>query len=281
MVGNHRASAVPGKELPQGVTIPVLGLGTWELTGGECRKVVEAALEMGYRHIDTAQVYENEEEVGRALASAGVSRNQIFLTSKIFRDHLQGSDVRSACLRSLERLGTDFLDLCLVHWPNRSIPMAETLEALEALREAGQIRAWGVSNFTAGHLREALQVGRPATNQVELHPYFQQRELESACRELGVPLTAYSPLARGRAVREPALAELGRVHGKSPAQVALRWLVQRDCVVIPKASAPERLRENLELFAFQLSDTEMERIARLDTGKRLLHPSWAEFDREE
>ena len=279
MTPNHPARAVPSLALPQDVETPALGLGTWQLTGGACEEVVEAALDLGYRHIDTAEVYGNEEEVGRALASSSLRREDVFLTSKVARDHLRASDVNRACHRSLERLGTDYVDLYLVHWPDRTIPMAETLEALEALKEEGRIRAWGVSNFTPAHLREALQVGVPATNQVELHLYFQQPDLQAACNEMGIPLSAYRPLDQGRVAEDPVLTEMGRQHGKTAAQVALRWVLQSGCVALPKASSPERLRENLELFDFELTPQEMDRLSTLDQNHRRLEPAWAEFDR--
>lgn len=279
MTPDRQARAVPSMALPQNVETPVLGLGTWQLTGSACERVVEQALHLGYRHIDTAEAYGNEEAIGNALASSSLRRNELFITSKVAREHLREREVQHACRQSLDRLGTGYLDLYLVHWPNRAIPMAETLRALEDLREEGVIRAWGVSNFTAAHLREALEVGRPGTNQVELHPYFQQPDLRAACGELGVPLSAYRPLDQGRVAEDPILTEVGRRHEKTAAQVALRWLVQRGCLVLPKASAPERLRENLELFDFELTEEEMARISSLDQGRRMLEPSWAEFDR--
>ncbi len=206
--------------VPQGLAIPLLGLGTWKLTGSACEPVVETALDLGYRHIDTAEAYGNEEPIGRVVATACLDRGELFITSKVGRDHLLSPDVREACRQSLDRLGMGFLDLYLVHWPNRAIPIAETLGALEGLREEGLIRAWGVSNFTPAHLHEVMEVGSPATNQVEVHPYFQQRELETACREFGIPMSAYRPLDQGRVADDPVLTEVGRRTEGPPS----RWL---------------------------------------------------------
>lgn len=266
--------------LPQGAEAPPLGLGTWQLTGERCERIVRAALDLGYRHVDTAEAYGNEEEIGRALAGAGVPRDDLFLTTKVGHGNLRPGEVVRAVHGSLERLGTDHVDLCLVHWPNRSVPMDETIGALRKLRDDGRIRAWGVSNFTPAHLDEALETGRPATNQVELHPYFVQSGLQDACRERDVPITAYSPLARGRVADDPVLGEIGDRHGRTPAQVALRWSLQRGRLVVPKTGSEERLAENFDVFDFRLSGREMERIDGLDRGRRLLNPSWAEFDRD-
>lgn len=183
----------------------------------------------------------------------------------------------TACEASLRRLGSDYLDLYLVHWPNAGIPMGETIDALQRLRKDERIRAWGVSNFTIDHLDEALRHGRPSTNQVELHPGLQQPELDDYCREQGIPITAYSPLAKGRAPGNDVLAEIGERHGKSAAQVALRWSLQRGHVVIPKSSSRAHLEANLDVFDFELGPEAMERTAELDRGARILEPSFAEF----
>lgn len=266
--------------LPHGVEMPRLGLGTFELQGAACAHVVEEALALGYRHIDTAEGYGNEVEVGRAVRAAGVPRTRVFLTSKVWRDHLTAPDLRRRLVGTLERLGTDHLDLYLVHWPNRDVPAAETAGAMEALRGEGLLRAWGVSNYTVGHLEEALRHGAVATNQVELHPYFRQEALSRYCRQRGLPITAYSPLARGHATREPVLLEIGREHGRSAAQIALAWALAKGHAVIPKASRPEHLRANLEALDVRLTADEEARIEMLPQRPRIFEYEWSEFQGE-
>ena len=273
------AAAAERLPLHHGGRVPRVGLGTWQLEGRECERAVERALGMGYRHVDTAEAYGNEEAIARALGRAGVDRDELFLTSKVWRDHLRGPDVRRACEASLRRLGTDRLDLYLVHWPDSDVPIEETVEAMERLREDGRVRAWGVSNFTVAHLTEVLGHATPSANQVELHPRLRQAELDRFCAEHGVRVIAYSPLAQGDAPREDALEEIGSRHGRSGAQVALRWSVQHGHVVIPRSSDEEHLAANLALFDFELAAEEMERIDALDRGERHVAPDFAEFDR--
>lgn len=273
------ATSVPGRALRHGPEIPALGLGTWQLEGTACEETVLRALRMGYRHIDTAEAYGNEEQVGRALADADVEPQDVFVTSKVWHDHLRHDDVLEACGGSLERLGLDALDLYLIHWPNASVPLEETVAAMEELREKGTIRAWGVSNFTVAHLRETLEHGAPSVNQVELHPRLRQEELDRFCRESDIVLTAYSPLARGEAPGIDALEEIGERYGKSGAQVALRWSLQHGHVVIPKSSGRDHLAENADVLDFTLTDDEMATVDGLDRGERHVTPDFAEFDR--
>lgn len=256
--------------------LPAVGLGTFQLEGRRCEEVVREALALGYRHVDTAEGYGNEEAIGRALR--GRDRAEVFLTTKVWRDHLRPVGLRRACEGSLRRLGTSYVDLYLVHWPNRDVPAAETVDGLEALVEDDLVRAWGVSNFTADHLIALEAVGAsPLTNQVEAHPYFPQSELQRFCTERGVTLTAYSPLARGQVPTDEVLMALGANHGKSAAQVALRWLLQRGFAVIPKTARPARLRENLDLFDFELSNEEMSVVGGRPRGGRLFDYPWSEF----
>ncbi len=273
------SAPAPTAELPQELEIPVLGLGTWELTGSTCEEIVEEALILGYRHIDTAEAYGNEERIGRALDAAAVDRDELFITSKVFRDNLRADEVAHACRASLDRLGTDYLDLYLIHWPNPEVPLEETVNALKQLVVDDLVRGWGVCNFTASHLTGLTPLGRPATNQVELHPYLVQDELDRACWKRGIPITAYSPLGRGRLADDEVLGEIGGSHGKTAAQVALRWSIQRGRIVIPKASSRPHLVENLDVFDFELGDDELDRIDGLDRGVRFVDPAWAEFDR--
>ncbi|MEJ2216300.1 MAG: aldo/keto reductase [Gemmatimonadota bacterium] len=270
---------VPTVTLPGGVEAPQLGLGTWTLRGGVCERTVRSALEIGYRHIDTAEMYENEEAVGRAIAS--VDRDDLFLTSKVWPDHLHAADVRRACESSLQRLDTDYLDLYLIHWPNGSVPIEETIGALRQLAEEGRIRAWGVSNFTRAHLEEARRLGTIAVNQVELHPFFNQQALAEYCNGIDLPITAYRPLAKGRVNHDHTLSGIALHHGRSPAQVALRWIVQRGHLAIPRSANERHLRENIDVFDFHLDASEMDRIDGLNKGERLVAIVGAEFDRDD
>jgi diketogulonate reductase-like aldo/keto reductase len=249
----------------QGVDVPKLGLGTWRLTGDDCRRAVGTALDLGYRHVDTAQAYGNERQVGAAIAASDVDREDVFLATKLKGGNRDYDGVLRSTDESLARLRTDHLDLLLIHWPNRRVPTRETLDAMAELVEAGKVRHVGVSNFD----REALDAAREAarvpvfTDQVQFHPYWDQTDLLDYCAVHDVLLTAYSPLAHGGVLSDPVLTEVGERYGKSAAQVALRWVVQHDSVAaIPKATTPEHLEANLAVFDFELTDEEMERVAR-------------------
>ncbi len=262
----------------KGARVPALGLGTWQLEGTTCNRIVRAALDLGYRHIDTAQAYHNEAWVGQAIAESGIDRSDIFLTTKIWYDQLAGADLPGSAADSLRRLRTDYVDLLLIHWPNPRIPLTETLRALEAVRASGRARYIGVSNFTVPLLREAVEQLEVdlLCNQVEYHPFLSQRPVLEFLRGHGMMLTAYSPLARGQVVNHPVLTEIGRRYDRSAAQVALRWLVEQDDVaVIPKASREENLRNNLAVFDFALSDEDHAAISRLSGNVRLVDPAWA------
>jgi 2,5-diketo-D-gluconate reductase B len=232
--------------------------------GAACETAVRLALELGYRHVDTAEMYGNEAEVGAALAASGVDRDTVFLTTKIWSDHLHARDVRHAAEASLRRLGTDYVDLLLIHWPNEAVPLAETLGAMAELAGEGKTRAIGVSNFPPDLLARAIAASPLplAADQVEFHVRRPQQALHQAARAAGIAVTAYSPLAKGRLARDPALLEVARRHGRTPAQVALRWLIEQDGVAaIPKASGPANLRANLEIFDFSLDDDDRRRLA--------------------
>ena len=257
----------------QGMRVPVLGLGTWQLEGKACERAVEAALDMGYRHVDTAQLYGNEAEVGRALRASGIPREEIFLTTKVWMESLDRASVLRTAGESLRRLDTDYVDLLLIHWPSKTVPLEETLGAFRQLRDDGKAKSIGVSNFPPSLLRRAVEIAPIVCNQVEFHPYLDQAELLGLAREHDLLLTAYSPLARGEVSQDGTLQEIGKRHGKTPSQVTLRWLVQQDHVAaIPKASSPGHLRANLEIFDFVLSEEEMRRISELDRGRRLINP---------
>jgi 2,5-diketo-D-gluconate reductase B len=245
--------------------IPAIGLGTWELRGRTCARLVEQALRLGYRHIDTAQVYENEREVGEALRASGVPRNEVFVTTKVWTSHFAPHDLERSTKESLNRLRLTEVDLLLLHWPNPRVPLAETLGALAHVHKLGMTRHIGVSNFTVALMEEAIEKC-PAPlvcNQVEYHPYLDQTKVREACARHDLVLVAYSPIARGRVRKDEVLARIGRAYGKSAAQVCLRWLVQQQVSAIPRTSRLERLSENIEVFDFALSEAEMAEISAL------------------
>ena len=260
----------------KGEDVPALGLGTWLLEGEACVRSVERALEIGYRHIDTAQVYENEKEVGRGLNQSELDRDDFFLTTKVWRENLEPERVRTSTEQSLKKLGVDYVDLLLVHWPSDEVPVEKTLEAMRKLQEEGKTRYIGVSNFPPARLEEALEVAPLFCNQVEYHPFLSQDELLEVMRPKGMLLTAYSPIARGKVVGDETLGAIGEAHGKSAVQVTLRWLLQQEHVAaIPKAANEDHLASNFDIFDFELSDEEMERIFSLARGQRLVSPEFA------
>jgi 2,5-diketo-D-gluconate reductase B len=246
-----------------GARIPKLGVGTWQNTGESCAETVETALDLGYRHIDTAQAYDNEELVGEGIEAADVDREDVFLTTKVWRSDLRYDDVHESVHESLERLGVDAVDLLLIHWPHPRVPVSETLEAMTELQEEGLVTHIGVANFTADQLEAAIEVADSpiVTNQVLYNPLKDQSDLLSVCAETDVSLTAYSPLARGAVIGDDLLGGIGDQYDKSAVQVALRWLVQQEGVVaIPKASSRDHLEDNIAVFDFSLTDDEMARI---------------------
>lgn len=260
--------------------IPVLGFGTWTLTGQRCLTAVEHALQVGYRHIDTAEIYGNQKEIGQVLKASGLKRNEVFLVSKVWYSHLKKYDVLESCKLSLDELKTEYLDLMLIHWPNRGIPVAQTLEAMQALKEDGMIRAMGVSNFTVGHLKEALATGfEIAVNQVEFHPSLNQRQLKTFCDEHGIVITAYSPIARGEDLRLPEIIAIAETCGRSEAQVILNWIIERGMVAIPRSGNPRHIEDNFRCLEWKLSQEDLRRMDELNTDNRTVAPRFAEFDR--
>lgn len=261
--------------------IPILGLGTWRLFGDETIDVVRKALNMGYSHIDTAEMYGNEKEIGIAIKD--VERDNIFLTSKVWYDHLHYQDVISACKESLKKLGTDYLNLYLIHWPTPSIDMKETFQALKELYSQGMVKAVGVSNFTIKHLKQTLpfcqSISLPITvNQVEFHPFLYQESLLNFCREKHIHLIAHCPLARGLVNENLIINQIAEKYQKTPAQIALKWLVQQDIIEIPKASSEKHLRENMDIFDFELENSDMEKIKEENQNKRMVNNEIAGFD---
>lgn len=269
--------------LRQGARMPALGLGTWAMRGTEAVRAVRQALDIGYRHIDTAQMYENEEEVGRAIEESGVDRSAVWLTTKIDNTNHAFEKVKSSTEESLRKLRTDYVDLLLIHWPVfEDASLAETLDAMAELRYAGKVRHLGVSNFSTALVAEAVDdLGHEILcNQIEYHPYLTQNAVKAVCAKRGVIVTAYCPIVRGRVANDPVLNAIGIDHGKTAAQVTLRWLVQQDGVAaIPKAASKANARANFDIFDFELSADEMARIDGLAHGQRLVdpdgwHPGW-------
>ena len=260
----------------RGLAVPRIGFGTWQITGPDCEQAVRDALELGYRHVDTARVYENEREVGRALASGGVPREEVWLTTKVWMDDATAGRARASVEGSLRDLGTDYVDLLLLHWPNPDVPIAETLDAFAALRDEGKVRAFGVSNFPPRLLREALEPGELACDQVEYHVRLGQPELLAIAERHDLLIAAYAPFAHGAIFDEPVLAEIGAAHGKSPAQVALRWLIEQPRVcALPKAASHRNRAANIDVFDFELGDEERARIDALPKDGREFDPPWA------
>ncbi|WP_224333804.1 aldo/keto reductase [Haloprofundus halobius] len=252
----------------EGVDVPVLGFGTWPMKGETCRSAVQHALDTGYRHIDTAQMYNNEDAVGEAIADSEVPREDLFLVTKIRRQNLAHDDVLRTVEESTQRLGTE-IDLLLIHSPSRTVSIEESIGAMNELQARGTVEHIGVSNFSVEQLRQAIAASDTPilTNQVEYHPFKSQSELLEFCIENGVILTAYSPLDQGRVVGNEVLVEIGAQYGKTAAQVALRWLIQQEMVAaIPKASSQAHIEANFEVFDFELSDEEMDRIFDMQGG---------------
>ncbi|NUS78936.1 MAG: aldo/keto reductase [Streptomyces sp.] len=265
------STPIPTVTLNNGIEIPQLGFGVFQVPDPETAAAVTSALEAGYRSIDTAAIYGNEKGVGQALAASGIARDELFVTTKLWNAD-QGYDATlKAFDASLAKLGLDFVDLYLIHWPTPARDLyRESWRAIEKLAGEGRVRAAGVSNFQPAHLRRLLDDSSlvPAVNQIELHPGLQQRELRDLHTELGIATEAWSPLAQGAVLSEPVLTSIAGRYGKSPAQVVLRWHLQLGNIVIPKSVTPARIRENADVFDFALTDEELTAIAGLDRGLR-------------
>jgi len=263
-------------ETVQGTAVPALGFGTFQLTGHECERGVSHALDIGYRHIDTAQGYGNEDRVGAALASSAVDRGDVFLTTKLDNDNHAREAVRSTTAASLRNLRTDYVDLLLIHWPVGETPFEATLDAMLALRDEGKVRNVGVSNFTPEQIDRVTAHAPIFANQVEYHPFLGQDELLALARKHDHLLTAYSPLARGEVFDDETLSAIAEEHGVDPAQIALAWLVSQDHVAaIPKATSPDHITSNFAALDIELTDDERQRITALDRGERLIDPPFA------
>ena len=271
VVDNRRVPISPRVTLSDARAIPQLGLGVYKVSDDDATDVVASALEAGYRHIDTAAFYENERGVGRALSESDVPRHEVFVTSKVWQSDHGYDETRRAFDTSLDKLGFDYLDLYLIHWPApRQNRYVETWKALESLKADGAVRSIGVSNFHPHHLDRLAQEGgeTPVINQVELHPWLQQATTRAYDDAHGIATEAWSPLARGRILDDPTLAAVASKHTKSPAQIVLRWQLDLGNIVIPKSSTPARIRENIDVFDFELDDDDRSRIMALDSGQR-------------
>jgi 2,5-diketo-D-gluconate reductase A len=263
---------VPNIRLNNGVDIPQLGFGVFQIPPEDTKAATLAALEVGYRHIDTAQMYENEAQVGEAVRESGIDRGDVFVTSKLSNRHHDPDEALSAFDISLKELGFDYLDLFLVHWPMPDVgDYVETWKAMEQIHRSGRVRAIGVSNFQTSHLQRVLDATEtvPAVNQIEVHPYLVQDSLRGFNREHGIATEAWSPIAQGKVLDDPALVRIAQGHGRTPAQVTLRWHLQRGDIVFPKSVTRSRVEENFDVFGFELSEDEMAEISRLDRNQRI------------
>ncbi|KXA91157.1 oxidoreductase [candidate division MSBL1 archaeon SCGC-AAA259E17] len=246
--------------MENGREIPIIGLGTYNTSGGETKESVRTALETGYTHIDTAEGYQNEAEIGEVLRE--YDREKIFLTSKVLPSNLHYESVLESCEASLEKLNTSYLDLYLIHWPNPTISLRETLSAMEKLREEGRVRAIGVSNFSLYQLRIALKISNVpiCVNQVEFHPWYNQNKLLSFCRERNVVVTASAPLGRTQVLQDELVQDLAKEYGKTPAQITLKWEIQKDIVTIPGSTSEEHIKQNFRILDWELDPGDMKRL---------------------
>jgi 2,5-diketo-D-gluconate reductase B len=249
----------------RGAQIPAVGLGTMTLREKLCVNIVATALQLGYRHLDTAERYGNEAEVGEGLRASGLKREDVFVTTKVYWDRLAPGEFERSVDESLRKLRLSAVDLLLIHWPNPNVPLKDSIAALCQAKRSGLAKHIGVANFTVSLIEEAVRLASEplVTNQIEVHPYLDQSKVIAACQQRGLSVTAYCPLARGKVPGDQTLIGIGKVHGKSASQVVLRFLVQQGLIVIPRTSKLERLAENLAIFDFSLSETEMTEIAGL------------------
>jgi len=258
-----------------GARIPILGFGTMTLKEDQCVQLVEAALRLGYRHLDTAQMYGNEREVGSGMGGSGLKREDIFLTTKVWFTRLAAGDFERSVDESLERLALPWVDLLMIHWPNTQVPLSESIASLCKMKKAGLTKHIGVANFNVAMIEEAVKLASEpiAVLQIETHPYLDQTKVIAAARRHGMAVVGYCPLARGKVPADPTLQRIGKAHGKTPAQVALRFLEQQQIIPIPRTSKRERLAENLGSLDFGLSETETAEIAKLKrSDSRIVSP---------
>lgn len=265
----------PSVTLNDGRSMPQFGLGVWQTPQDQAAEVVRTALEAGYRHVDTAAIYGNERGVGEGLRASGLPRDHVFITTKLWNDRQGYDEALVAFDRSLERLGVDYVDLYLIHWPApKRDRYVDAWRALVRIREDGRARSIGVSNFKPHHLERIIgETGvTPAVNQVELHPRWQQRELREVNARHGIATESWSPLGQGRLLQDPVIGRIAQKHGKTPAQIVIRWHLDSGLIVIPKSVTPSRIRENIEVFEFALDGDDMAAIERLDDPRGRIGP---------
>ncbi|PIS00853.1 MAG: hypothetical protein COT84_05235 [Chlamydiae bacterium CG10_big_fil_rev_8_21_14_0_10_35_9] len=272
-----KQQTVPIVTLNDGVEIPAIGFGTWQLEGDTCVKAVRTALEVGYRHIDGAHAYWNHEKVSEGIGD--FPRDQFFMTTKLWRDFHDPNLVEKACDTSLRELKMDYLDLFLIHWPERAKSVSLILEQMHKLKEKGKVRSVGVCNATIHHIQDIFDDGLSiSVNQIEFHPFLNQADMLKFCKDHNITVTGYSPIAQGKVFRNKVIVDIANKHSKTPAQVSLRWLIQKGVVVIPKGSSLPHIKENFEIFDFSLTDQDMQSIDQLHTGERIVNPDFNEFD---
>jgi len=263
------------------IKMPIIGLGTWKLIGKSCTEVVDKALSLGYNHIDTAEIYMNEEAIGKALKK--FERKKIFITSKVWPENLTYYRILSSFNQSVSLLGKDYLDQYLLHWPNKKLNYNDIIKAFSELYKRRLIRSFGVSNFTIHHLKDIIPICKsfklPLTvNQVEFHPFLNKKSLLDFCNIHNIKIVAYSPLAQGKISDNEILQKIGKKYIKTPTQITLRWIIQNNLIAIPKASSINHLIENLNIFDFELTKEDVNEIDSLNKNERLVNPSFAEFE---
>ncbi|AFG37837.1 aldo/keto reductase [Spirochaeta africana] len=270
-------------ELLSGYSIPQLGMGTWQLNGETCSTAVAAAIELGYRHIDTAFAYENHREVAQGIQQAGYPREELFLTTKIPLGKQRPEQIMTFGSRMLDELEVDYVDLLLIHWPDKKVPFAETLSAMKELVDKGSVRSIGISNFNSRITAEAADASPlpVVTNQVEFHPFLYQRELLQVCRERGIVVTAYSPLARGEVVRDERLQKIAERYETNAASVAIAWLMQKGIVVIPKAASTEHLQSNLAAADLEIAPEDIASIDSFEDFRRIINGNFKHYPFDE
>lgn len=261
------------------IEIPSLGFGTWQIQGDVCTNAVNIALEVGYRHIDTATAYENHLAIKPALQKSGLKREDYFLTSKLWIDSFGKQQALDAAKRALDELGVDYLDLYLMHWPVRDAEILPTLEAFIELKETGLVKEWGVSNTTVHHLQDYIDKGfHPSNVQVEFHPSLNQKTLKEFCDKNNILLTAYSPIAQGADLKLEIIQKLAEKYSTSTSQVILNWIISKGIVAIPKASSRDHIQDNFNTLKWEMSEEDIKAIDEVNTNNRLIVPPWADFN---
>ncbi|MDF9798745.1 2,5-diketo-D-gluconate reductase B [Catalinimonas alkaloidigena] len=256
--------------------MPALGFGTYTLKGKNCEEGVEDAIRLGYRHIDTAEMYDNETEVGKGIKVSGISREELFITTKVWYTHLHKDALINAAHQSLQKLALDFVDLLLIHWPNDSVALEESLQAMMQLQEEGKVKHIGVSNFNRKMVEEARKIAPVVCNQVEYHPYLDQSKLLDTVHENDMFLTAYCPIAKGKVMDDEQLRAIGEKYNKTAAQICLKWhMLQKGVAAVPRSGNHERRKLNLDIFDFELTAEEIDQICGKQGDKRLINPAWA------